>query len=286
MLVFSDIEPTSQAVRDAQREGHVVGVVPTMGALHSGHMSLIRAARERCSTVAVTIFVNPTQFGPSEDFREYPRPLEDDLAACESAGVELVFTPSVETMYPSGSLTTVHVRGITGILCGPWRPGHFDGVATVVAKLFEIVPADIAFFGEKDYQQLIVISRMVQDLNMPIEIAACPTVREPDGTALSSRNRFLSPGERKQAASLSRALFAAVARVADGERDVSAIVDEIRREILGAGPVEIEYVEVVDAATLELITVIDRPARICLAVKIGSCRLIDNVGVDMVDSVG
>lgn len=280
MLVISEIEPTRRAVRDAQHAGNTVGLVPTMGALHAGHLSLIHAARARCSTVAVTIFVNPTQFGPGEDLDQYPRPLEADLAACESAGVDIVFTPSVETMYPSGSLTTVHVGGITEILCGPVRPGHFDGVATAVAKLFEILPANAAFFGEKDYQQLIVIRRMVRDLNMPIEIVACPTVREPDGLALSSRNRYMSAGERKQAASLSRALFAAIQRVADGEREVIRIVDEVRQDVLGTGPAKIDYIEVVDASTLELMRVIDRPARICLAVRIGSCRLIDNVGVD------
>lgn len=286
MLVVTEIEPSRRAVRDAQREGRVVGVVPTMGALHAAHLSLIHAARRRCSTVAVTIFVNPTQFGPGEDLDDYPRPLEADLAACESAGVDIVFTPSVETMYSNGGLTTVHVSGITEVLCGPCRPGHFDGVATVVAKLFNIVPADVAFFGEKDYQQLVVIRRMVQDLNIPIEIVGCPTVREPDGLALSSRNRYLSPGEREQAASLSRALYAAVDRVAAGEREVDLLVDGIRNELLAAGPAKIEYVDIVDASTLELLTFIDRPARICLAVRIGPCRLIDNVGVDTAKRAG
>src|SRR3990172_8593009 len=170
MRVFTDIIPCRQAVREFQRAGETVGLVPTMGALHDGHLSLIRAAKAHCSRVAVTIFVTPTQFGPTEDFTAYPRPLEADLRSCERAGVDCVFTPTVETMYPSGARTTVHVSGLTDVLCGPLRPGHFDGVATVVAKLFQILPADAAFFGEKDYQQLAVIRQMVRDLNVPIDI--------------------------------------------------------------------------------------------------------------------
>jgi pantoate--beta-alanine ligase len=286
MIVVSEIEAARQAVRHVQRQRRTVGLVPTMGALHAGHLSLVHAAAGRCDSVAVTIFVNPTQFGPSEDFQQYPRPLETDLAACESAGVDLVFAPTVETMYPRDSLTEVTVGRITEILCGPGRPGHFTGVATVCAKLFNILPADVAFFGEKDYQQLAVIRRMVRDLNMPIEIVGCPTVREPDGMALSSRNQYLSPDERKQATSLSRALFKAVGRIAAGERQVNAVADEIRSEILATGPAEIEYVDIVDAVTLELLTAVDRPARICLAVRIGSCRLIDNVAVDPPSEAG
>ena len=280
MNVFTDIDPCRQAVRAVQQAGGTVGLVPTMGALHEGHLSLIRAAKVRCTRVAVSIFVNPTQFGPAEDFAAYPRPLEADLAACERAGVDWVFTPTVETMYPSGAKTTVHVRGVTDVLCGPLRPGHFDGVATVVAKLFQILPADAAFFGEKDYQQLTVIRQMVRDLNIPVEIVGCPTLREPDGLAMSSRNAYLSPAQRRQAGSLSRALFAAVDRVRRGERNVAALVGGIREEILSAGPARIEYVDVVDADTLALLSIVDRPARICLAVRLGSCRLIDNVGVD------
>jgi len=280
MRVITDIVSSRQAIRESQRAGETVGLVPTMGALHEGHISLIRAAKARCTHVAVTIFVNPTQFGPSEDFTAYPRPLEADLRACESAGVELVFTPNVETMYPLGNKTTVHVSGLTEVLCGPLRPGHFDGVATVVAKLFHILPADIAFFGEKDYQQLAVIRQMVRDLNFPIEIIGCPTVREPDGMALSSRNAYLTAAQRTQAACLSRALFHAVERIRGGRCNLAAITKGIREEIAAAGPAHIEYVEIVDANTLELLSTVDRPARICLAVRIGSCRLIDNVGVD------
>ncbi len=281
MNVLTDIDPAREAVHAVQQAGGTVGLVPTMGALHEGHLSLIRAAKARCPCVAVTIFVNPTQFGPTEDFAAYPRPLEADLAACERAGVDWVFTPTVDTMYPSGAKTTVHVHGLSDVLCGPLRPGHFDGVATVVAMLFQILPADAAFFGEKDYQQLAVIRQMVRDLNVPIEIVGCPTLREPDGLAMSSRNAYLSPAQRRQAGSLSRALLAGVDRVRRGERNVAALVGGIREEVLSAGPARIEYVDVVDADTLALLSIVDRPARICLAVRIGSCRLIDNVGVDV-----
>ncbi|UCE61723.1 MAG: pantoate--beta-alanine ligase, partial [Phycisphaerales bacterium] len=191
MDVFTDIDACRSAVRDLHRGGVTVGLVPTMGALHEGHLSLIRTAHRRCDAVTVTIFVNPTQFGPNEDFRAYPRVLDSDLAACEAEGVDIVFTPDVEAMYPSDAHTTIHVDQLTDVLCGPCRPGHFDGVATVVAKLFQIVPADFAFFGEKDYQQLAVIQQMARDLNIPIEVVACPTVREPDGLAMSSRNAYL-----------------------------------------------------------------------------------------------
>ena len=281
MLVLPDIAPCRQAVCEARRAGKTVGLVPTMGALHEAHLSLIRAARERCSFVAVTIFVNPTQFGPGDDYEKYPRPVNGDLEACTSAGVDLVFAPCPETMYPRGSQTTVQVEGVTTGLCGPQRPGHFEGVATVVAKLFNILPADQAFFGEKDYQQLVVIRRMACDLNIPIEIVPCPTVREDDGLAMSSRNAYLSSEERTQAAGLSRALFAAAEHVRSGERDSAKITGEIRKEILAACAAEIEYVDIVDAESLVVMSTIDRPARICLAVRIGSCRLIDNVALDL-----
>ena len=279
MLVCEDIETCRKAVRKAREDGYSVGLVPTMGALHEGHMSLIRAARARCGYVAVTIFVNPTQFDPNEDLDQYPRPLSADLAACEQADVNLAFTPGIETMYPAGCQTTVHVAGLTEGLCGAFRPGHFDGVATIVTKLFNVLAADLAFFGEKDYQQLVMIQRMAHDLLIPIKIIPCPTVRESDGLAMSSRNAYLSADQRKQATSLNRALFAAADRVKTGERHIGNIAGAIRDEILSAGPAEIEYVDVVDPDTLEALNVIDGTARICLAVRIGSCRLIDNVGV-------
>ena len=279
MKVFNEIEACYGAVRDVQRRGGRVGLVPTMGALHEGHVSLIEAARRRSDSVAVTIFVNPTQFGPNEDFEKYPSDIEADLAACEASGADIVFTPSVETLYPRGFETTIHVSGLTEGLCGAHRPGHFDGVTTIVAKLLNILPADAAFFGEKDYQQLLVIRRMVRDLNLPVEIAACPIVREKDGLACSSRNRYLSPSERSQAAVLSRALFSARDRIAAGHKRVKELVTRIRAEILTAGPAKIDYVEIVDAETLDSLTEVDRPARIVLAARIGPCRLIDNVAV-------
>lgn len=277
MNLMTTIEECRGAVQRAKGAGKVVGMVPTMGALHEGHLSLVRAAMERCPFVVVTIFVNPTQFGPNEDFNAYPRPLEDDLAKCRGAGVDAVFAPSVEVMYGTDTRTTVHVTKLTDGLCGPFRPGHFDGVATVVAKLFHIAPADAAFFGEKDYQQLMVIRQMVADLNFPIEIVSCPTLREPDGLAMSSRNAYLSPPERAQAVSISQALFAARDAVAAGNNDANAIAQSARQALVEAGIRSIDYVEVVDAATLEAIAIIDRPARMCVAARIGKTRLIDNL---------
>lgn len=288
MQVVREIGPSREAVRAARREGKVIGLVPTMGAFHEGHRSLIQAAGERCSFISVSIFVNPTQFGPDQDFEKYPRTLETDLNTCEELGVDLVFAPGVGTMYPPGSQTAVHVSGLTEGLCGAWRVGHFDGVATVVMKLFQILPADLAFFGEKDYQQMMMIRRMVHDLDLPIEIVPCPTVREPDGLAMSSRNAYLSEGEREQATSLSRALLRARDRVTAGERDAVVLTEGIREEIRAAGPAEIQYAEVVDPETLDPLKTIDGTARICLAVRIGTCRLIDNiaVGEPMTNSAG
>lgn len=249
-----------------------------MGALHAGHLSLVQRARVECDVVGVTIFVNPTQFAPGEDFERYPRPHQADLAACEAAGVDLVFTPSVATMYPDDATTTVHVEALTQGLCGAQRPGHFDGVTTVVGKLFHIMPGDAAYFGEKDYQQLMVIKRMVRDLDLAIEIVACPTVREPDGLAMSSRNAYLSPEHRRQAVSLSRALWAAREQVSAGECSTRAIVGRMRESIEAAGPVQINYIEVVDPESLAPQREIRGPVRICVAARIAGCRLIDNIG--------
>ncbi len=280
MQVIEQIQACRATIRAMQAEGLRVGLVPTMGALHEGHLSLVRAARKCCDRVALTIFVNPTQFSPNEDLDSYPKPLEADLAACRAEGVDLVFTPSIDAMYPKGMETSVHVTGLTDELCGKNRPGHFDGVTTVVAKLFGILPADAAFFGEKDYQQLMVVKRMAKDLDFPIEVVGCPIVRESDGLALSSRNVYLSTEQRKQATSLSRGLFAARQSVNQGMTSVKDITGKIRAIIEDAGPCAVDYVEVVDAETLATLCQIDRPARICVAVKIGDCRLIDNVPVD------
>ncbi len=280
MQVARTIEELRKAVAEARRGGARIALVPTMGALHAGHLSLIARARASAPFVAVSIFVNPTQFGPNEDLARYPRDEAADLAACRAAGADLVFLPSEKEMYPGGEATTVHVRGLTDTLCAPLRPGHFDGVATVVTKLFNLVQPDVACFGEKDYQQLAVIRRMVRDLSQPIEIVGCATVREPDGLALSSRNRLLSPSERSQAGSLSRALRDAVRRVGEGERDVSAIEQAMRAVVQAAGPAQIEYAAVVDADTLTPLKRLERPALAALAVRLGATRLIDNMRLE------
>jgi len=277
--VIHQINACRKAVLDLKLNG-TLGLVPTMGALHAGHLSLVHNARRQCDHVAVTIFVNPTQFAPHEDFASYPQTLEADVELCRAAGVALVFAPTAADMYPGSEQTTVQVHGLTDGLCGPWRPGHFDGVATVVAKLFHILPADAAFFGEKDYQQLQVIRQMVRDLNFPVRVVACPTVREPDGLAMSSRNAYLTLPQRRQAVSLSRTLFTALECVRRGERTVSDLVERMRADIQAAGPCTIEYIEAVDAESLRPLAVIDCRARLCLAVRIGPCRLIDNVAVD------
>lgn len=280
MQVIEKIEACRAVVGAMRSDGLRVGLVATMGALHEGHLSLVRAAKASCDRVALTIFVNPTQFDRGEDLQAYPKPLEADLTACRAAGVDLVFTPTVEAMYPQGARTSVRVSGLTEGLCGRDRPGHFDGVTTVVAKLFQILPVDAAFFGEKDYQQLLVVRRMASDLDFPIEVIGCATVRERDGLALSSRNARLSPAQREQATSLWRGLFSARESVRSGVTSEAEIIDEIRAIIESAGPCSIDYVEIVDARTLEPLLEIDRAARICVAVRIGTCRLIDNVGVD------
>jgi pantoate--beta-alanine ligase len=251
-----------------------------MGALHEGHCSLMRAARAACDEVVVSIFVNPTQFGPGEDFERYPRPLEADLTACWEEGVAAAFCPSVTEMYPPGSLTTVTVSRLTEGLCGAHRPGHFNGVTTVVTKLLNIVQPDAAFFGQKDAQQATVIRRMVRDLCMPVEIVVCPTVREPDGLAISSRNAYLSDGERQQALSLSTALRWVEAQVRAGQRDVETLVRGMRGQVEAAGPCTIDYVEIVDAEDLTPKTVVEGRCLVALAVRIGKTRLIDNVVVE------
>ena len=281
MIVAEAVDVARSHVLGARASGEVTGLVPTMGALHAGHVSLIEAAKKRCRFVAVSVFVNPTQFGPNEDYGSYPRTIESDAAACRQAGVDLLFVPSASAMYAPDCCTTVSITGVTDVLCGPLRPGHFDGVATVVAKLFGILPADVAFFGEKDFQQLVVIRQMVRDLNMGIEVVGCPTIREPDGLAMSSRNAYLSATERIQALSISRGLTSAVGMARAGTHDAAALVGCVRDTIQAAGPASIEYVEVVDAATLAPVAVVDRAARICVAVRIGGCRLIDNVAVDV-----
>lgn len=251
-----------------------------MGALHEGHRSLMRAARAECDVVVASIFVNPIQFGPGEDFEKYPRPIEMDLAACREEGVDVVFVPRVDEIFPGGSVTKVTVARLTEGLCGRHRPEHFDGVTTVVAKLFNIVQPDRAYFGQKDAQQAAVIRRMVRDLNWSIEIVVCPTVREANGLAMSSRNAYLSPEERKQALCLGAALTWAKERIESGERDVAGIVAGMRERIESAGECQVDYIEVVDADTLEPRRTVEGRCLLALAVQIGPARLIDNVIVD------
>ncbi|WP_448594363.1 pantoate--beta-alanine ligase [Thermoflexus hugenholtzii] len=253
------------------------GFAPTMGYLHEGHLSLVRRARAENDRVAVSIFVNPTQFGPHEDYARYPRDLERDLRLLEPLGVDLVFVPSVEEMYPPGFQTWVIVEEVSRPLEGASRPGHFRGVATVVAKLFNILQPDRAYFGQKDAQQTVVIRRMVQDLNIPVEIVICPTVREPDGLAMSSRNTYLSPEERRAATVLFRALQAAKARYEAGERDAEGL-REAMREVIRAEPLaRIDYVSVAHPETLQELERVEGPALLSLAVYIGTTRLIDNL---------
>jgi pantoate--beta-alanine ligase len=256
-----------------------IGLIPTMGALHEGHLSLVRAALDRSDIPVTSIFVNPTQFGPNEDFGAYPRDEEGDFAKLRDAGCRIVFAPDPAEMYPGPMLTTVHVAEITDGLCGPFRPGHFDGVATVVSKLLMIAMPDHAFFGEKDYQQLQVIKRVVRDLAMPIEIVGMPTVREPDGLAMSSRNRYLSAAERTTALALHRQLVAVAEAVRDGKASCTAAAEDAAKALLAAGFDKVEYLTVVDAESLTPLDRVAGPARVIAATRLGRTRLIDNVGV-------
>jgi pantoate--beta-alanine ligase len=267
-------------VARARKAGKVVGFVPTMGALHDGHVSLIQAARKRCDYVVVSIFVNPTQFGPGEDLNKYPRPFEKDLAICEKHGVDAVFAPDVGEMYPLDNLTWVNVEKLTDRLCGEFRPGHFRGVATVCAKLFNIVCPDVAFFGQKDAQQALVIRRMATDLNMPLEIVVCPTVREPDGLAMSSRNQYLSPEERKDAARVCESLERCRALIEAGERDANVIRGRMCDILRQMPATKIEYVSISDAQTLEELGKVRGRVLVAVAVRMKSARLIDNIVVD------
>ena len=269
-----------RAELDAVRgRGASIGFVPTMGALHEGHLSLIKAARAQNDVVVVSIFVNPAQFNVSEDLKKYPRDLGRDLALAGGAGADIVFAPSDAEMYAGEFSTWVDVEGLSEGLCGAVRPGHFRGVCTVVTKLFNIVGPDRAYFGDKDAQQLAVIKRMVHDLDMRLEIVTCPTVREPDGLAMSSRNVRLSPAERAQAPVLYRALTAARVAIENGEREAERLRAGICAALADADLAKIDYVEIVDADTLESIAIINRPCLIALAVFFGSVRLIDNVTV-------
>lgn len=280
MNVATTIESVRELVKAARERSKKIGLVPTMGALHVGHVSLIDAAVKNGDFVVVSIFVNPTQFCPGEDFEKYPRPLEVDLDICRQAGVGVVFNPTPEEMYPLENLTWVNVEKLTEPLCGRNRPGHFRGVTTVCTKLFNIVAPDVAYFGQKDGQQAIVIQRMVADLNMPLEIVVCPTVREPSGLAVSSRNQYLSDQQRKDAAKIYESLQECRQIIDTGETDAQKIITRIQDILMQVPSIEIEYISIVDAGTLEDIDVIAGKVLIAVAVTLGPARLIDNILVD------
>jgi pantoate--beta-alanine ligase len=277
MIVIEDIPGVRREVAAARRRGQTIGVVPTMGALHAGHVSLMEAARRECGYVAATIFVNPTQFAPTEDFSRYPRPLENDLQLCRRAGVDLVFHPAAEVMYPENLVTAVEIGGPAALLEGEFRPGHFRGVATVVLKLFNIVQPDIAYFGQKDYQQQLLIRRMCRDLNVPVEVRTCPTVREPDGLAMSSRNVYLAPDERARSLALSHALELAKRRLEEGDPDVPAVRRSMQEYLRQRGGIEVDYATIAHPETLEEIAS-PLPEMVALiAARVGTTRLIDNM---------
>jgi pantoate--beta-alanine ligase len=278
--IIRDLPALDTAISTLRRDGARVAMVPTMGALHDGHLSLVREAARRADHVVASIFVNPTQFGPNEDFSVYPRQEEADAALLREAGVALLWTPSVEVMYPTGFATSVHVAGVSEGLDGAARPGHFDGVATVVSKLLGQVRPDVALFGEKDYQQLAVIRRLVADLNLKVEIVGAPTARAPDGLALSSRNAYLSPEERAAAVALPRALETAAAAIRAGAPVAEALATA-RESLTAAGFSRIDYVSLCDADSLVPLESLDRPARLLAAAVLGRTRLIDNIAVNL-----
>ena len=280
MDVATTIESVRSLVRIARERGEKIGLVPTMGALHVGHVSLIEAAVKNGDFVVVSIFVNPTQFCPGEDFEAYPRPLEADLEICRKAGVDVVFAPAPEQIYPSENLTWVTVEKLTEPLCGRNRPGHFRGVTTVCAKLFNIVGPDIAYFGQKDGQQAIVIRRMAADLNMPLKIFVCPTIRESSGLAVSSRNQYLSDRQKQDAANIYASLKECRRMIEAGVTDVPQIIIRMREILQQVPSIEIEYVSIVNAETLQDVQTINGKVLIAAAVKIGPARLIDNILVD------
>ena len=277
MKLVCSIAEMRAVCRSARSRSQRLALVPTMGALHEGHLSLVRAARQKSGWVAASIFVNPTQFGPSEDFAKYPRTLENDCSLLEREGVELVFAPSVEEMYPQGAVTWVVVERLSERLCGKSRPGHFRGVTTVVANLFHIVEPEFAFFGQKDAAQVAIITRMVRDLNMPINIEVCPTVREPDGLAISSRNTYLNPQERRSAPVLYRSLMQVERRYESGEHDAVNLVAAAKQEFAGEAGVRLDYVEIVDPQTLEPEAAVTKRVLVAVAAFVGQTRLIDNI---------
>ncbi|HEY0704998.1 MAG TPA: pantoate--beta-alanine ligase [Candidatus Acidoferrales bacterium] len=280
MEIVRTIPWMKQTAKDALIGGRLLGLVPTMGALHEGHFSLVRKAKRKCSPVAVSIFVNPTQFGPNEDLKKYPRTFEADRAALENLGVDILFAPTPEEMYPAGFSTTVSVKGLSEKWEGRARPGHFDGVATVVLKLLEIVKPQTAFFGRKDAQQAQIIRRMAADLNLDAEIELCPIVREFDGLALSSRNVYLKPDERQAATIISKALAACKESIAGGERDVVRLLALLRGKLESQPLASADYAEIVDAETFEPVRALRGNCYALIAAKVGGTRLIDNAYIE------
>ena len=276
MEVIETIQGMQQGVDALRSAGHTIALVPTMGFLHEGHLELMRAGKKHADILIISIFVNPTQFGPGEDLDQYPRDTEGDLQKARDVGVDIVFMPSAGEMYQEHYQTRVQVKNLPQHLCGLSRPGHFDGVATVVAKLFNITKPHVAIFGQKDYQQLAVISRMVMDLNMNIQILGVPTVREPDGLAMSSRNSYLSPEERKSALCLKKSIDLATQLFQDGEKEAKAIKDAVRSLILSHPFTEVDYIALCDPVTLGDIDLLKEENLLALAVRVGKTRLIDN----------
>jgi pantoate--beta-alanine ligase len=277
LKIYTSIDEMRSASRAARQSGRRLGLVPTMGALHEGHLSLVRAARSSADIVAASIFVNPTQFGPNEDLAKYPRSFERDRDLLQSEGVELLFAPSVEEMYPAGAVTWVTVEELSNKLDGRSRPGHFRGVTTVVSKLFHIVEPDVAFFGQKDAAQVAIIRHMVRDLNLPVHITVCPIVREPDGLAMSSRNAYLDPEQRKEALVLQRSLLVVQQLIEQGQSSASNLIVAGRQEFAHKPSVRLDYFEIVNPDTLDPIQAIKDRALIAVAAYVGSTRLIDNL---------
>jgi pantoate--beta-alanine ligase len=277
MKICPTIQEARAASRSLREHGKRLGLVPTMGALHEGHLPLVRAAKAQCDAVVVSIFVNPTQFGPTEDLARYPRRFEHDCELLRKEGVEILFVPSTEEMYPKGEVTWVTVEGLSEKLDGRSRPGHFRGVTTVVAKLFHIIEPDAAFFGQKDAAQVAVIRRMVRDLNFPVEIVVCPIVREPDGLAMSSRNAYLNPEERQRALVLQRSLQRLEKELRAGERNAARLIAAAREVFAQEPQVRLDYFEIVDPDTLDPLERIARKTLVAVAAYIGSTRLIDNI---------
>jgi len=277
MRIVAAADEMRRIVRELRSQGKSVGLVPTMGCFHEGHISLMRAAREECDYVVVSLFINPTQFGPEEDFEDYPRDLSRDAQMAEEAGVDCIFHPRAEEMYHQPYLTYVNVEDITETLCGAERPGHFQGVTTIVAKLFNIVPAHRGYFGMKDAQQALVILKMVEDLDFDMDIVVCPTVREEDGLAKSSRNMYLEPEEREAASVLYRSLQLAGRLVSEGERDAGRILEEMKKLYSEEPLVEPEYIEAVDYRLLKPVDRLQGEVLIAVAARVGKARLIDNI---------